>query len=181
MSNSKLIRITDEFDLDRCQGTGTEGQCPYKAVEGGTLCLRHGGSKQIEAQTNKRLRVYHLEKWKERVGEFAGHTEIKSLHEEVGIMRMMLEETLNQCEDSADLLRYASKVTSMVDKISALVTSIDRMDSRQALDPNTLMRLASEWIAIITCYVTDPVKLEELSGRLTNTLDTEAIQIEGPP
>jgi len=122
--------------------------------------------------------VYRLNKWKDRVEEFSGATDIKNLHEEVGILRMMLEETLNQCKDPSDLLRYSARVTSIVDKISNLITSIDRIESREALDPATLMRLATEWIAIITCYVTDPDKLEELSDKLALTLDAESTAVE---
>lgn len=122
--------------------------------------------------------MYQLNKWKKRVDEFSGHAEIKQLHEEVGIMRMMLEETLNKCGDANDLMRYSARVTTIVDKISSLVATIDRMDARKALDPSMLMALATEWIAIITGYVRDPEQLEELSNKLTHTLDVEALPVE---
>lgn len=126
--------------------------------------------------------MYHLKRWKRRVEEFSGHTEIKDLHEEVGIVRMMLEETLNKCDDSDDLLQHAGRITAMVDKVQTLVATIDKMDARAALAPDVLARLAAEWVKIICLYVTDERQLEELSGKLSSSLEqqTEMARLTGP-
>jgi len=115
--------------------------------------------------------VYLLKKWNKRVGELTSSPQIKNLHEEVGIMRMMLEETLNQCTDSHDLIIHSRTITTCVDKIQKLVETVDKMDSREALAPQTLLQLAGDWVKIINVYITDPVVLEELGGKLIETVE----------
>lgn len=178
MSTTQLIRVDDEFDPDRCQATGRNSQCPYKAMSGVEYCARHGGKAQLKREADERYRMYHLERWKKRVDELAGTPEIKDLHEEVGIVRMILEEIVNQCQDAQDLLRHSSKIIQAVDKIEKLITTLDRIDSRQNLEPAVLAQLAAQWVQIITVHVTDPHVLEKLSQELTETLDTKALTVE---
>ncbi len=126
--------------------------------------------------------MYHLQQWKKRVDQFSGHADIKNLNEEVGIIRMMLEETLNKCEDSDGLLQHAGRITAMIDKVQTLIATKDKMESRAALAPELLSRLAAEWVQIICIYVTDEKQLEELSGRLTHSLEqqTELARLASP-
>jgi len=126
--------------------------------------------------------MYHLKRWKDRVEEFSGDTEIKNLTEEVGIIRMMLEETLNQCNDEDALIQHSGRIIQMVDKVQALVGTIDKMDARAALPPEVLSKIATEWILIICQYVKEEDKLEELSDKLVGCLDKQAtlLQISSP-
>lgn len=119
--------------------------------------------------------MYYLAKWQERVNQFTEHDQYKELTNELGIMRMMLEQILNQCEDSQDLLRHSARVTSAVDKIQKLVETIDKMDSRRALSPENLASLAQRWVQIINVYIQDPEVLDRLSQDLIGTLDHEQL------
>ena len=169
-------------DDEKCEASTPAMPCRHAAVEGTNYCPRHGGTMIRRRQAAKRLEMYHLKRWKKRVDDFSGHTEIKDLHEEVGIVRMMLEETLNKCEDTDHLLQQSGRITAMVDKVQTLVATIDKMDARAALAPDVLSRLAAEWVQIICVYVTDENQLEELSGRLASSLEqqTELARLTGP-
>ena len=166
----------------QCEASTPAMVCRHAAVDGTDYCPRHGGTMIRRRQAEKRLEMYHLKRWKKRVEEFAGHTEIKDLHEEIGIVRMMLEETLNKCDDPDDLLQNSGRITAMVDKVQALIATVDKMDARAALAPDVLTRLAAEWVQIICVYITDENQLEELSGRLASSLEhqTELARLTGP-
>lgn len=166
----------------KCQASSPAMPCRHVAVDGTDYCPRHGGTRIRRRQADQRLKMYHLQQWKKRVDEFSGQPDIKNLHEEIGIIRMMLEETLNQCDDANTLLQHAGRITSMVDKVQTLVATVDKMDARAALAPEILSRLAAEWVQIICIYVTDEKQLEELSGRLTASLEqqTELARLSGP-
>lgn len=168
----KFERIDYPDDPERCEAHDPQyGMCPYKRLPGARNCARHGGVQTLRSQAQKRKRVYYLNKWQSRVEQLATHPRIKDLYDEVGIMRMMLEETLNQCGDSHELMLHSRTVTQCVDKIQKLIETIDRIESRQALPPNILVNLAGEWVKIINLYITDPVVLEELSVKLVGVIE----------
>jgi len=178
---SKFERITDEFDERRCHHSNPRHQCIFVSVENTGYCPRHGGTMIQERQAKERMRMYYLKKWEQRVGEFSRAPEIKDLHEEIGIMRMMLEEVLNSCEGTDELILSAGKITAMVSNIKDLVSAVDKMDSRAALEPARLASLAQEWIKIICVYVTDEQSLKELSHKLTTSLEKqEALALAAP-
>jgi hypothetical protein len=115
--------------------------------------------------------MYYLKKWKERVDALSNSPSIKDLTQELGIMRMMLEEILNDCNDVQDLLRHSARVTSTVDKIQKLVETLDKIESKSALQPAQLAHLANQWVQIINIHVKDPMVLEQLSDDLLKTIE----------
>ena len=167
-----------------CEASCPSVICTHAAVDGTNFCPRHGGTRIRRRLASERLRMYHLKQWKKRVEEFSGHAEVKDLHEEIGIVRMMLEETLNGCTDADSLLQHTGRITSMIDKVQTLVATVDKMESRAALSPEILSKLAAEWVQIICVYVTDERQLEELSGRLTASLEHQSsvarLALSGP-
>ena len=80
----------------RCQAVNTQGQCRNESVEGGTMCMCHGGNKQLEAAESKSLRNYRKSKWLARISVHAENSGIKCLREEIGILRIIMEERLDQ-------------------------------------------------------------------------------------
>jgi len=106
-------------DPTRCQGIQMNGeQCVYGAMPESLYCTRHTtGLKQREQ------RMYQLTKWKNRVAGLAGHEHIYTLTEEIGVTRMVLEETLNKCKNEVDLMQHAPAIGRLVDQVSRLVAS----------------------------------------------------------
>jgi len=151
---------------ERCEGTsqGT-GQCPYCKIEGSNYCIRHGGHNVLVTQKKEGLRNYRLTKWKARVGEFADSQGIKSLREEIGILRVVLEEMLNQCSDATDLLLYSTRMASLVMQIEKLVVSCDKMEGKMGLllSKDSVLQLASEYVEIINKHVGDTQVIDVIS------------------
>jgi hypothetical protein len=147
-------------DPNRCQASsGKEGQCPYKAMKkpDGTYykhCPRHNASRAKEYE-NQRMRNYRLGKFQARMEELADNDSVKSLREEVGITRMLLEEIVNQCQSGTDLIMYSNKIADLVSRIEKLVSSCHRLEERTGmlLDKTALTKLADAIISIVTSHV----------------------------
>jgi len=168
MSNdAEITKVADDDPL-RCQAVNSQGQCHNKAVEGGTHCMCHGGNKQIEAQKRVSLRNYQLTKFKARVQRLGDSPDIKSLRDEVAILRMMLEERLNQCKDEGDLLMQSHTISDMVLKIERLVSSCNKLEGSmgQLMDKSAILQFANVVINIISDNIEDQVIINNIASRL---------------
>jgi hypothetical protein len=152
----------------RCQAIVKTGQCPYKAVENGRNCPMHGGAKQQQLAQQEGIRNYRLAKWQSRVGEFADNDQVKSLREEIGILRVILEETLNMCKEPEELLIYSSKIADTVMKVEKLVASCHRLEASTGmlLDKTAALHLASVIVEIVSRYVTEPDAVDAISNEI---------------
>jgi hypothetical protein len=156
---------TKHSPSERCEGTISTGQCINCKVPGADYCPNHGANKQLQARNREAVRNYRLQRWKQRVGEMAESDSIKSLREEVGILRVILEEMLNQCNDSTDLLLYSQRMSDLVMKIEKLVSSCDRLENRMGLllSKDSVLQLAATYVQIINLHVEDPDVVESIS------------------
>jgi len=166
------LHLVDEHDPRRCQGVQKDGQCKYAAMEGSNFCPRHGGNKAIEAAEKESLRQYRVAKWQQRIGEFADDDKVKGLREEIGVLRLLLEETLNMCKDSTDLLLYSSRINDTVMKIEKLVTSCHRLESATGalLDKTQALHLAGVIVEIIGRHVTDQEAVDAISNEIVSAI-----------
>ena len=176
----KIIRwdVKQHHPNERCEATVKTGQCPHLKQNGTNHCVFHGANSGVEKVNGEAVRNYRLARWQRRVGELADSSGIKSLREEVGILRMILEETLNQCNDSMDLLLYSQKMADLVIKIEKLVTSCDRLENRMGLllDKASVLQLAQTYVQIINNYVSDPEVIEQISLEMQKATE----QVEDP-
>ena len=170
-------RIEYDEDPNRCQGVTAQGQCRNIAVEHGTHCMAHGGNMQKRAHEKKELNNYRLTKWQARVQRMESSPNIKSIRDELAILRMILEEKLNSINDENDLLNEASQISDLILKIEKLVTSCHKLESSmgQLLDKPAILNFAAEIIRIVSDCVDDEIKtgiiankILELIGRATN-------------
>ena len=179
MIDNKFVRWNQEIHhpKERCEGMATAGQCPFNKIEGSSYCVRHGANKAIIAQKEERLRNYRLAKWKNRVGEFADSPGIKSLRDEIGILRLMLENMLESCNDSMELILYSQRISDLVMKIEKLVVSCDKLENRMGLllDKKTVLYLAQRYVEIINEYVTEPETIDAISNEMVKA--TAAIEM----
>jgi hypothetical protein len=148
-------RIEHEFDPERCKSTITIGsnqkQCNFKRVQGSDYCQIHGGNKVTESIEKNNLKMYRLTKWQARLAEFSSSSELKSLTNEIGILRICLEEMLNQCNSATILICYSDKISSLATNIEKLVNSCHKLDLSlgQYLDQTQAINLVETIITII--------------------------------
>jgi hypothetical protein len=179
MREHKLIRISDEDDPNRCQSSGAQGQCPYLAAPGLKFCDRHKGRSDVEVE-KQNLRNYRLTKFRAQIEQKADSGAIKSLREEIGITRQVLETIINRCEDDTDLMINSNKISDLVLKIEKLVSSCHRLEKStgQLLDRSAIIQVAGLVVGIVSEYVDESVQAE-ISERLIELInDVEVVDDE---
>ena len=170
----------EHANTERCQGHSKElGQCPFVKVDGSDYCPRHGGGVSERLEKKEAVRNYHLTKWQGRVNQLADNAGIKSLNEEVGILRMILENMLNQARDEQELLMFSARASDLVMKIERLVTSCDKMENKmgQLLGKDSVLRLAAQYVEIITEHIEDIEIVDKISTKMIQvTMELDAPQ-----
>ena len=156
---NKFVRCEPD-DPHRCQASGKRGQCEYRAMEkpdgSGFFnhCPRHNASRTAEFE-RKRRRNYRLGKYQARMEEFADNDQVKSLREEVGITRILLEEIVSSCSSGNDMIMYSNKISDLVTKVEKLVVSCHKLEQSTGmlLDKAAITRLADSIIKIVVRHV----------------------------
>jgi len=157
-----------EDSPDRCQGITKYGQCQFRKVPGSTFCSKHGGNSVIEKQKKESLNNYKLTKFKGRLCELSQNPNIKTLRDEVAILRMTLEERLNSLDGPADLIIHSHVISELVIKINTLVTSCHKLESSMGLmlDKQAILQFGSEVVGIIGDEISDPAMLDRVANRI---------------
>ena len=173
----KIIKVAED-DPRRCQCTTTQyGQCMNKAVTDSNFCICHGGVHAIKKRNNAAMRNYVLTKFQARIERHKEAPDIKSLRDEVAILRMLMEERLNHCADDLDLILQSGPISDLVMKIDKLVNSCHKLEGSlgQLLDKQAVLQFASQVIDVITRNLDDPIKIDlistgilEIVGRIGN-------------
>jgi hypothetical protein len=167
-------RVKEPDDPRRCQGMiGGKGQCWLVQVDGSRFCIVHGGSIELKQTKEKELKNYRLAKYKQRVGEFADSDQIKSLRDEIGILRILIEERLNYVKDTHDLLMHSTVISDLVMKVEKLVTSCNRLETNLGvmMDKTQLLQFCSEAIDVIGRHVEDQETLSLIADDLIKAID----------
>lgn len=147
--NPDFKRIERADDPDRCQHViNGKYQCGNKAAQGGKFCQAH--SSPLSALGN-----YRLSKVRGRLDEKSTAANIKSLREEVGLLRLLLEERINYCKDDIDFMMAAPEIGSLVTKIQSAVLSCQHLDEKigNMLDREAVMEYTNTVIGVISKYV----------------------------
>jgi hypothetical protein len=175
MTSENVIRVKEEDDPERCQGKGPGGQCWNRRVEGSDFCIYHSGGKTQSNIERQKVRNYRLAKFQNRFERHVTSPEIKSLRDEVAILRMSLEERLNQCKDEADLILQSGPIGDMIMKIDKVVLSCHKIETHmgQYLDKQALIHFASEVVAIISDEINDEVVVNHIADRILQSLNKD--------
>lgn len=167
-------------DPDRCQGMRGRDQCDKKAIllpdgSRGKYCILHAGNSERSAARKSEQMNYLLTKWKARVEQKVVSPTIKSLKEEIGIIRMLIEEKLNQCTDEYELILQSTIISKLVLDLERLVTAAHKLDISSAalLDREAIIKFSSSVIDIIAEEITDPDKISRIAQRILGALPND--------
>lgn len=175
MAREKKLIEAEEDDPRRCQGITKYGQCPYLADPEMKFCSRHKGMLDT-AVKNKNIRNYRLTKFRAEIDQKTDNPQIKSIREEVGITRHVLESIINQCDNETDLIINSNKIADLVLRIEKLVSSCHKLErsTGQLLDKSALIQLSSNFIEIIADYL-DPEQQAEVAEKLIDLISNVQI------
>ncbi len=175
---SDMVRARDLDDPNRCGHMKPgEGQCVMLSVEGGTRCKVHGGGTQLQVLKKKQLRAYAKNKWAAQISENANDSEIKSLREELGIARIMLDQLLQRCNDSHDLLMMSTPIDNMLKTINLIQKTSHTIekDLDNMVGPDTLNKFSEALFTIIM----DEIEDVNIINRIAMKLGRELSKIQG--
>lgn len=147
-----IEKAVGDLDPERCKSSTCSGACPNKAVPGMDFCKIHGGEKQLNAAKKAEHDGYRVAKWRASIERFATPDHIKNLTEEIAILKVLLEEVLQQCHTSVDLVMNQGPISNLVNNISNVVNSFDKMQTRMGtlLNKSAIMNIAVTIVGILT-------------------------------
>jgi Flp pilus assembly CpaF family ATPase len=162
----KLIVVPPDAP-NRCQNTGRTGQCFYATTEGTSFCPMHAGTAQDAIEKTK-VRNYQFQRYKQRIDEKADSEVIKSLREEVGILRMVMEEIVNRCKDDTELLIYSPRITDLALKIEKVVVSAHKLETSLGLtlDKTSILNIATRIVNIVSQHVNDENTINDIVNEI---------------
>ncbi len=173
IENPYVFKRVEPDDPNRCQAVHAAFQCPYKAVEGSKYCPRHGGNKKLESARKEEMRMYLSAKWQEKIGKQATNPRIKSLAEEIGIVRMTLEAKLNSIHDEKMLVMQASGIIGLVNSLKDLVKTWQHVEkvSGEVLDRNKMSLFVQDLVEILSRYIADPEILQMIGEDINESIE----------
>jgi hypothetical protein len=174
----KLDRIKSPDDPNRCQAVRTtKGQCQNIVVPGSKYCAQHGGYTAEQQRIKESKKMYNVARWQQRIEQFGEHKDFKSLKSEIGVTRLLLEERLNKCTDSTDLIIHSGPILNLTEQLRKLIESCNKIDrtTGQLLDRKTLLGYASTVIDIISEEISDIPNFDKVADRIANRM-IEALQ-----
>jgi hypothetical protein len=162
-----------------CQAVRANGgNCPNKPLEGTNFCAAHGGNKSLDSQEKARIRTYRLAKYQGRMDDFVNQPNIKSLRDEIGILRILMEERLNSLQNPLEILAHSATISDLCLKIEKLVTSCHKLEKSMGeyLDKNAIIQLAGEITGIINRYVSDADIVEKIATEIYDRIATAEVK-----
>lgn len=173
MTDKQFDRV-EEDSPDRCQHVHpTHGQCRLRVVEGTKYCVAHSGPGAKYQEEQKKKKLYMIGKYERRVAELAENEASRSLREEIGILRMMVEERLNACKTATDLILVSGPVSDLIVKIDKLLSTATRVEAHlgSTMDKNQVTQFGQEVVEIVSRHVEDPDTLEEIANEIIGSIE----------
>ncbi len=171
-------RVSDPADTRRCQKMTRRGQCElvgYQAVEDGPraqFCLAHNGAMELDQKEKKVMSNYNLGKYQQQVDEKAGSSTLKSLRDEIAIMRILLQTRMLKCKDDHDLMLHSGPLADLALKIDKVVNSCHRLDEKLGvmLDQTQAIQWATEIVEIVARHVEDEDAVRAIADEIQESL-----------
>jgi hypothetical protein len=90
-------------------------------------------------------------KYRQRYGDFADSSEIRSLRDEIAILRMVMEERLNMVQNDSEMLASCGQIASLAVTIERLVKSCNQLETRLGtlLSKPALLGIANNLVQIL--------------------------------
>jgi|SRR5690606_1256665 len=174
MAHSEHWELVALDSPDRCQASfGNGQQCCVKKVPGTEFCIKH--------QSHKRNgNMYKVGAFKQRFEELVSHPDLRTLNEEVAVLRMTLESLISQTGgNQKTLILFSSKIVELIRGVRETITSCHRLELQtgKLLDKSQIITLAERIIAIISNHITDVAVLEQISEEIAQAIDQTAVEL----
>jgi hypothetical protein len=105
--------------------------------------------------------------------EKMGADDVKSLREEIAILRICLEQRLNKCNDAMDMILQSGAISDMVMKINTVVQSCHKLEGSMGhlLDKQAILQFAQVVIGIVGSVLKDhPEHINTIADEILATI-----------
>lgn len=166
-----MQRVSHPDDPNRCHGVSAAGPCPYVKVPPSNFCEMHGGNKAKESADRKACKNYRLTQFRARTEELSNNSNLSSLRDEVAILRMIIEEKVNACQDTQQLLLRSGPLSDLVMKCGTLVEKCQKLEAKLGnhLDKSKVTQFAQICVEIMSIYI-DADDMGEVSDKIFKAL-----------
>ena len=173
--------MTRHADPDnRCQRTGTFGQCPDEKVPGADFCRTHGGQAAVDKASRRMYDLAQAE-LKGLYGQMADREDLLSLRAEVAMIRMAIHKFSNMMGQSET--NFESKINTFNNLLltaKALVTECGKVEKSVGLtvDRAALLQFAGSVIQICSEEVAETPESQAVLERIATRI-IEAVKTAG--
>lgn len=165
-SDTKRMPVRCEADdphaCDQCHS--------FLAMPGSTRCPIHPLSTDSEI-SQQRNALYNLKKTAvaARLSVMKNHPEARTLTNELGMLRLTLEELINRCADDYDLVINEAAISRLITTIQATLTSNVKLEERvgELLSVDHVVTLVQMFFEIVKEFVTNPDDQEVIADRIS--------------
>lgn len=150
-----------------------KGQCPIDAMEGLEYCAIHcKGDPERPQKSQYNIAKY---RYRKRYGDFFESDELRSLHDEVALARMALEERLNLVQNDAEFIAASSQLNTMFLTVERLVGTCHKLETSLGalLSKPALLHIVQQIIDILLEEIKDEVLVDKISDRILATIIKE--------
>jgi len=152
-----------------------------KKAPGCDHCAIHGAKQQMAKQGQKALQNFRITMWKADAVEGLNSPDLKSLREEIVLVRIMVTQKWEACKDdqgnpsAAKLMLASGAITGMLVQLGKLVESCHKIEAATGflVDKTDLMRVMGTILQILGEEVKDPEVFGQISKRLMDTISKE--------
>lgn len=172
---------------NRCQANVKNSQCQnlaYRAPDGTfptTHCVMHGGQQAALRKFNDDNRTYKIEKYKDRIVDLVNNPKVKSLREEIALLRILVEERFNAIkpDDPFSMIAASGPISEMISKIERVVRTCQDIEEKTGatLDRQQVLQLGDNVINVIFKHIEAlPLAENIISDLLSNiTFDLDLV------
>lgn len=150
----------------------------FLAVPGSPYCPIHGGHSEIQTV---RQELYEFNKTVAlgRLKQFKGHPEARSLTNELALQRLLLEQVINQCKNSYDLILQEATISRLLAGIQSTLVANQKVEERanELLTIEQVVSIIQMVFEIIKEFVSTPDTQEQIARRLNELIGVELYAI----
>lgn len=161
------------YDLERTEEGILCSVCGiHTAVEGTDLCARHGANKVLAKKAQENILEIKKDKLRARINVLASNPKRYTLDEELGVLRLTLEEKLNNIGEN-EIHMHSDGIATLVGQIQKLVDSCIKI-SRQLkllMTPDDMNMVVQKLVDVLDDKIQDKDLMDEIANELLSTLD----------
>jgi len=156
---------------------GGEQQCQFFREPGQSFCKFHGGmaSETLKLESTE-TSLYRLRKYGKRLQEIKVANSARTLDDELGILRITLEEVVNKFgeEGEVSILLYSTKITELVREIKSVLVAADRLATKAGtlIGRSEAIVIAGRVVEIVSKHITDPGALNRIANEISEAFIT---------